>query len=114
MKANMDKFDEKVAGYKANMDMLGIKYDEDKFLACTKACGPSIYNNDAETVSGSDDSELDRVKTNYLIKKLGLSESDDLDAIIAYAIDKMGKSNRNKYRPIFYYLCSEKAGKFPE
>ncbi|WMX13565.1 MULTISPECIES: DUF2853 family protein [unclassified Aureispira] len=109
----MSKFDEKVAGYKANMEKLGIKYDEDKLIACTKACGPSIYNKDGETVSGSDQSELDRVKNNYLVKKLGLSESDDLDGIVDYAIEKMGKSNSKKYRAIFYYLCSEKAGKYP-
>ena len=109
----MSKFDEKVAAYKANMEKLGIKYDEDKLIACTKACGPSIYNKDGETVSGSDQTELDRVKNNYLVKKLGLSESDDLDAIVNYAVETMGKSNRTKYRAIFYYLCSEKAGKFP-
>jgi ribosome assembly protein YihI (activator of Der GTPase) len=109
----MSKFDEKVAGYKANMEKLGIKYDEDKLIACTKACGPSIYNADGETVSGSDQSELDTVKKNYLIKKLGLSESDDLDSVVNHVIEKMGKSNRNKYRAIFYYLCSEKVGKFP-
>lgn len=109
----MSKFDEKVAAYKANMDKLGIKYDDDKIIACTKACGPSIYNKDGETVSGSDQSELDRVKANYLVKKLGLSESDDLDGIVNHAIEVMGKSNRTKYRAIFYYVCSEKVGKFP-
>lgn len=109
----MSKFDEKVAGYKANMEKLGLECDEEKLRICTKACGPSIYNADGETVSGSDQTELDRVKNNYLIKKLGLTESDDLDGIIEYAIEKLGKSNRHKYRPIFYYLCSEKVGKFP-
>jgi hypothetical protein len=109
----MSKFDEKVAGYKANMEKLGLTYDADKLIACTKACGPSIYNKDGETVSSTDQTELDRVKNNYLIKKLGLSESDDLDGIVNYAVEKMGKSNRNKYRPIFYYLCSDKVGKFP-
>ena len=109
----MSKFEEKVAGYKANMQKLGIKFDENKLIACTKACGPSIYNDDGETVSGSDQSELDTVKRNYLINKLGMSESDDLDSIVNHAIETMGKSNRNKYRAIFYYVCSEKAGKFP-
>ena len=28
----MSKFDEKLAGYKANMEKLGIKYDEDKLI----------------------------------------------------------------------------------
>ncbi len=109
----MSKFDEKVAGYKANMEALGIKYDEDKLIACTKACGPSIYNSDGETVAGTDSSELATVKNSYLINKLGLSEEDDLDAIINHAIETMGKNNRKKYRAIFYYVCSEKAGKFP-
>lgn len=109
----MSKFDEKVAGYKTNMETLGIKYDEDKLIACTKACGPSIYNNDGQTVAGSDPAELATVKNSYLIKKLGLSENDDLDGIINHAIETMGKSNRNKYRAIFYYVCSEKVGKFP-
>jgi hypothetical protein len=109
----MGKFDEKVDFYRKEMDKLGITYTVGKFIAVTKACGPSIYNKDAETVSSSTQSEMDRVKNNYLIKKLGLSASNDLDGIIQYAIDKMGKSNRNKYRPIFYYLCSHKAGKFP-
>ena len=109
----MGKFDEKVEFYKAQMDKLGLDCNAKKLVACAKACGPSLYNNDAETVSGSDKAELDRVKKNYLIKKLGLSPQKDLDAIIDYAIDKIGKSNRNKYRAIFYYLCSEKARKWP-
>jgi len=109
----MGKFDEKVAFYKAQMGKLGIDCNEKKLIACAKACGPSLYNADAETVSGSDKAELDRVKKNYLLKKLGLSPNKDLDSIIEYAIDKLGKSNRNKYRAIFYYLCSEKARKWP-
>jgi len=41
----------------------------------TIGCGPSIYNKDAATVSGSDASEKATVKNNFLIKKLGLSDS---------------------------------------
>ncbi|MGH1334852.1 MAG: DUF2853 family protein [Aureispira sp.] len=109
----MSKLDEKIELYKANMEKLELKYDEDKLKACVKACGPSIYNADSETVSAGDPEEVGRVRNNYLIKKLGLSEDNDLDGIIDYAIEKMGKSNRRKYRAIFYYLCSEKAGVFP-
>ncbi|GLR16079.1 DUF2853 family protein [Portibacter lacus] len=109
----MSKFDEKLAFYKEQMGKLGIKVDDQLIHDCTKACGPSIYNKDAETVSGSDQTELDRVKKNYLIKKLGFSASDDLDGMVNYAVEKMGKSNRNKYRAIFYYLLSQKSGKSP-
>jgi len=110
----MGKFDEKVDFYKAEMKKLGIGYKNDDFIACAKACGPSLYNKDGETVSGSDQSELDRVKKNFLQGKLGLKASADLDGIIDHAVNKMGKSNRNKYRAIFYYLCAAKAGKMPK
>ena len=109
----MSKFDEKIEFYKVKMKELGIKVDAQLLHDCTKACGPSIYNADAETVSGSDQKELDRVKKNYLIGKLGCKTSDNLDSLIAHAVDKIGKSNRNKYRAIFYYLLSQKLGKSP-
>ncbi len=109
----MSKFDEKIAFYKEQMGKLGIKVDDQLLHDCTKACGPSIYNRDAETVSGSDQAELDRVKKNYLVGKLGLSASDDLDGLVQHAVDTMGSSNRNKYRAIFYYILSQKTGKSP-
>ncbi len=109
----MSKFDEKVEFYKNQMKELGIKIDNQLLHDCTKACGPSIYNADAETVSGSDKDELKRVQKNYLIGKLGLTEKDGLDGLIDHAIDKLGKSNRNKYRAIFYYLLSQKSGVSP-
>lgn len=90
------------------------KVDKDALAGVAKACGPSIYNRDASTVSGSDPKELDTVKNNFMIKKLGMSASDDLDAGIKHAIDKMGSSNRNKYRAIFYYILAEKYGKLSQ
>ncbi len=110
----MGKFDEKVEFYKKAMDKLGLEYNAKKLVAVTKACGPSIYRSDAETVSSSDKAELDRVKKNYLMKKLGLTEKRDLDGIIATAVEQIGKRNRNKYRAIFYYLCSKEAKKWPK
>ena len=109
----MGKFDEKVVFYAENMKELGISVDNDLLNVCAKACGPSLYNADAETVSSSDKDELERVKKNYLIGKLGLKASDDLDGLVEHAIEKLGKSNRNKYRAIFYYLLSQKSGKSP-
>lgn len=106
----MSKFDEKLAQYKAEMDKLGLSYDADLLTAVTKGLGPSIYKADAETVSGSDEKELATVKNNFLIKKLGLSDGPKLDAAIATVIEKVGKSNRNKYRAIVYYLLVKELG----
>lgn len=103
----MSKLDEKVTLYTKELTKLGHKVDETLVRAIAKGCGPSIYSNDAETVASSDKTELDRVKKNFMEKKLGLS-GDDLDSGIAYAIEAIGKSNRNKYRVVFYYLIVKK------
>ncbi len=104
-------------------DDLIAKYAEDLKTKCkvtpdmalltkvTIGCGPAIYDNDAQTVSGSDASELETVKKNFLIKKLGLSDGPKLDEAIAAVIDTYGKSERNKYRAVFYYLLVKHFGK---
>ena len=106
----MSKFDEKIALYQGAMKDLGIGFDANLFAKVTKGLGPSIYKKDAETVSGSDTKELATVKNNFLIKKLGLSDSSKLDNAIDAVMEKMGKSNRNKYRAIVYYLLVKELG----
>jgi len=106
----MSKFDEKVAQYEGSMKDLGISFNADLFSKVTKGLGPSIYKKDAETVSGSDPKELETVKKNFLMKKLGLPDSPKLDNAIEKVIEKMGKSNRNKYRAIVYYLLVKELG----
>ncbi|UGU16229.1 DUF2853 family protein [Sinomicrobium kalidii] len=101
----MSKRDELIAKYAADLkDKCGVKPDMDLLTKVTVGLGPSIYNADAETVSGSDPDELATVKNNFLIKKLGLKDSADLDKAIDSVIEKYGRSNRNKYRAVVYYL----------
>ncbi len=107
----MSKFDEKVALYKKFMDDRDFRSNTDLLAAVTKGLGPSIYKADAETVSGSDPKELETVKRNFLIKKLGLADSADLDAGIAEVMDRIGKSERNKYRAVVYYMLMKKFDK---
>lgn len=106
----MSKLDEKIALYQSEMTKLGLSFNADLLTAVTKGLGPSIYKKDAETVSGTDAKELTTVKNNFLIKKLGLSEADKLDEAIDTVIEKIGKSNRNKYRAIVYYLLVKELG----
>ncbi|MGB6268012.1 MAG: DUF2853 family protein [Olleya sp.] len=104
----MSKRDELIAKYAADLkDKLGVNADMDFLTKVTIGCGPSIYNKDAATVSGSDQSELDTVKNNFLIKKLGLKDSADLDKGIASVMDAYGQSNRNKYRAVVYYMLAK-------
>jgi hypothetical protein len=101
----MSKRDDLIAKYSADLkDKCGVSPDMDLLTKVTVGLGPSIYNADSSTVSGSDAKELATVKNNFLIKKLGLSESDDLDGAIASVIETYGQSNRNKYRVVVYYL----------
>ena len=108
----MSKFQEALDLYTKELkDKAGVTADADLLKAVTKACGPAIYNKDASKVSSSDKAELDRVKNNFLIKKLGMSDGPALDAAINEVAEQLGKSNKNKYRAMFYYLLVKKFGK---
>lgn len=107
----MSKFDECVALYKQELTQLNIKVDEALLTAVTKALGPAIYNADASKVSSSDPEELSRVKHNFLIKKLGMENTQALDSAIEKVISILGSSNRNKYRAMVHYLLVIELGK---
>lgn len=74
-------------------------------------CGPAIYNDDSATVAAGQASELETVKNNFLIKKLGLKDGPQLMAAIQSAIETYGKSERNKYRAVVYYMLTKHFGK---
>ncbi len=107
----MSKFDEKVQMYKDSAAEIGLKLSDKLITGVAKGLGPSIYLADASLVSGSDEAELTRVKQNFLIKKLGLTDGPALDSAINEAIEQMGKSNRNKHRALVYALLAKKFGK---
>ena len=108
----MSKRDELIVKYAADLkDKLNVNPDMDLLTKVTIGCGPSIYNADSSTVSGSDESELATVKNNFLIKKLGLKDSADLDKGLAEVMEQYGKSNRSKYRAVVYYMLTKKFGK---
>lgn len=106
----MSKLQEKIDQYTEEVNKLGLKLDTDLLASVTKGLGPSIYKADSEKVSSSDSKELETVKKNFLIKKLGLEDSPKLDEAIKNAIEKIGSSNRNKYRAIFYTILVEELG----
>jgi len=108
----MNKRDELIAKYAVDLkDKCGIEADMDLLTKVTIGCGPAIYNADSSTVSGSDESELETVKNNFLIKKLGMNNGTDLDAGIASVMEAYGKTNRSKYRAVVYYLLTKHFGK---
>lgn len=91
---------------------LGMKSVDKKLLSAVgKSLGPSLYKKDAQKVACSDPKELDRIKKNFCIKKLGVKDSPKLDETIKSVCADMGAKNRNKYRVIFYYLLVKKLKK---
>ncbi len=100
----MSQFYKKIDHYKKAMYNLGLECDPELLTAVTKGLGPSIYKSGAETVSCTDPKELDTVKINFLSKKLGISDDSRFDDAIDGVVQKMGKSNKSKYRAVFYYL----------
>ena len=104
----MSKRDELIEKYAEDLkNKCGVTPDMDFLKKVTIGCGPSIYNKDSSTVSGSSQAEIDTVKNNFLIKKLGLKDSDDLGKAIDSVLETYGKSNRNKYRAVVYYMLAK-------
>jgi len=108
----MNKRVELIEKYAADLkEKCGVTPDMDLLTKVTVALGPSIYNADSSTVSGTDPNELATVKNNFLIKKLGLKDDPELDKAIDTVIETYGKSNRNKYRAVIYYMLTKHFGK---
>ena len=101
----MSQRDDLIAKYADDLkNKCGVSPDMDLLTKVTIGCGPSIYNKDSSTVAGSDASELATVKNNFLIKKLGLADSADLDSAIDSVMNTYGRSERTKHRAVVYYM----------
>ena len=108
----MGRRDELIAKYADDLrTKCRVEPDMALLTKVTIGCGPSIYDADSATVAASQPTELETVKQKYLIKKLGLKDGPELDAAIAKVIEQYGKSERNKYRAVFYYLLCKHFGK---
>jgi hypothetical protein len=103
----MSAREELITKYAADLkEKCGVEPNMDLLTKVTIGCGPSIYNADAATVAGSQQAELDTVKNNFLIKKLGLTDGPELDAAVDAVMEQYGRSNRNKFRAVIYYLLT--------
>ena len=99
---------EKIALYIKDIKKHYGEVDEDFVAIIVKNLGPSIYRRDAELVSCSDPKELDTVRRNFLVKKLGIDASKGvLDAAIQDVCEEL-KGVRTKYRATFYYSLAKK------
>jgi len=108
----MSKRDDLIAKYADDLtNKCKMSPDIELLTKVTIGCGPSIYNADRETVAASDPAELETVKTNFLMKKLGLPDGPNLMEAISAVIDTYGRSERNKHRAVVYYMLTKHFGK---
>ncbi|WP_299776859.1 DUF2853 family protein [uncultured Formosa sp.] len=80
--------------------------DEEKLDGYVNSLKTMVNNKDAVLVSGTDASELETVRRNFVEKKLGVKDKDKAMAAITSVVEKMS-AIKMKSRPAFYYLVSE-------
>jgi len=108
----MGKRDDLIALYAKDLrEKCSVTPDMALLTKVTIGLGPSIYRDDSSTVAGSAAKELDTIRANFLVKKLGLPDGPELAAGIDKAIDTYGRSNRNKHRAVVYYLLTKHFGR---
>jgi len=107
----MTKFEKVIESCKKQMKAQNIAVDEDLLTKIAKSLSPSIYNRDSALVAAAQKSELETIKKNFLVKKLGCEDGPELDKTIEKAVTKIGKSNRAKLRVVFYYIMVKDLGK---
>jgi outer membrane protein OmpA-like peptidoglycan-associated protein len=85
--------------------------DDGVIAGIVRYCGIALRKVDSSLVAFSDKKETDRVRENFLKKKLALTQADKtLDAAIAKVGETM-KADRTKNRVTVYYLLAENFNK---
>ena len=89
----------------------GMEPEMDLLEKVTIGCGPSIYDADGATVAATQPQELQVVKANFLMRKLSLPDGPELMEAIEEVLEIYGRSERNKYRAVVYYMLTKHFGK---
>ena len=92
--------------YKKELSKIKVKVDDVLLKAVVKSLGPAVYREDASMISAADADELERVKQNFMVRRLGLTDSPKLEVMLNKAIDQMGRSKTNKHRAVLYYIIT--------
>ncbi|HRD76768.1 MAG TPA: DUF2853 family protein [Hyphomicrobiaceae bacterium] len=93
--------------HEADLKKYAPSADSKHVKAVIKHLGIALKSFDSSMVSCSSKDELERVREQWLKKKLKLTASDaDLDKSIKAVCEKM-KGDKNKSRVAFYYLLAD-------
>lgn len=106
----MSKLDDAVGtSLSAMTTKLGMKtVDVDLLRKIAKSLGPSLYRSDSKYVACADKKERAHIRKNFLVKKLGLADTDKLDDSIQAVCEQVAPLKNAKHRPVVYYLLTKK------
>lgn len=97
--------------YASDIARFTSKVDAKAVKGLVKHFGIALKSIDSSLVSCSDKSERERVRDQFLIKKLGMTQDKaELDKVVMATCEKM-KADRSKLRVTFCYLLAEQYGK---
>ena len=110
----MSDLQQKLDAYKdkavAQLEQCGVSdIDDSALTALVNNLKLVIDNNDALLVAGSDESELETVRKNFVVKKLGVDDVEQGKQAVNEVVATMS-SIRMKNRAAFYYLLKKKIG----
>jgi hypothetical protein len=98
-----------MADYLADVKKYDAGADEAAVNKIVKHLGIALKNRDSSLVSASDQKELDRVRDNWGVKKLGVDAAKAEAAVTKVA--KAMAGDNSKSRVTFYYLVAKELGK---
>jgi hypothetical protein len=91
----------------ANVKKYEPNCNEAAVASIVKHLGIALRNRDSSLVSGTSESEMQRVRENWVKKKLGVTDSDEqIDQALKTVITRM-KADRQKERVTVYYLLAD-------
>jgi hypothetical protein len=99
-----------MADYLADVKKYDAGADAAAVEKIVKHLGIALRNRDSSLVSCTDEKELDRVKANWIAKKLGVTDDAKASATVEKVCKAMSADN-TKSRVTFYYLAAKDLGK---
>ncbi|MCT1459066.1 DUF2853 family protein [Aestuariimicrobium sp. p3-SID1156] len=99
-----------MADHAAAIKKYAPQADDDVIASMLRTYALVLSKPDSAVVALGDATERETVKTNFLKKKLGITDEAAMDAALA-EVDAAMKGDRHKSRVAVYYLLAEKFNK---
>lgn len=93
---------------KADSDKLNLNLNDNLLEETAKELGATAFANDSKFVDSNSESELKTIKDKFLIGKLGLPDTSQLDDAIQDVLEQLKDLKNKKHRVLIYALLKKK------